>query len=289
MQIHSPAKLNWTLEILGRRADGFHEMRSWFVAVGLYDTLSFEAQNATSTLTVSGPMSEGIPSDRRNLVLKADALWRKAGGIAPLVAWHLEKHIPAAGGLGGGSGNAAAALLLLQKHSTTQPSQSLEQLALTLGSDVPFFLQQQSAMLMGGQGEQVLATVEAPELFIVLAIPFIPVSTAGVFRNLDAPDFESNAENIAEVDLNFPVEPGVNDLLAAAKIAAPKLALFESGLSKIARFHLSGSGGTFFCIAEDPQSAANIAAEVEHLCQHSCVVPLLRGPVITEVLPEKQT
>ncbi|MDA0667822.1 MAG: hypothetical protein O3A95_05085 [Planctomycetota bacterium] len=287
MRIHSPAKLNWTLEILGRRADGFHEIRSWLVAIGLYDSLSFAAQNATSTLTISGPMAEGIPSDRRNLILKADALWRKAGGVAPFAAWGLEKYIPAAGGLGGGSGNAAAALLLLQKHSTTQPTQSLEQLALSLGSDVPFFLQQQSAILMGGQGEQVLATAEAPELFIVLAIPFISVPTPGVFRNLDAPDFDRNAENNSEVDLSFPAEPGVNGLLSAAIIAAPKLALFESDLSKVARFHLSGSGGTFFCIAEDPQSAANIAAEVDHLCQHSCVVPLLRGPVIAEILPEK--
>lgn len=287
MQIQSPAKLNWTLEILGRRADGFHEMRSWFVAVGLHDTLSLEPQNQTSTLTISGPMAEGIPADRRNLVLKAEALWRAAGGEAPFVAWHLEKHIPAAGGLGGGSGNAAAALLLLQKRATTQPSQSLEQLALTLGSDVPFFLQPQSAIFMGGQGEQVLATAEAPELFVVLAIPFLAVPTAGVFARLDAPEFVRNAQNNSQGDLSFPAEPGVNDLLSAARIAAPKLALFESGISKVARFHLSGSGGTFFCVSEDPQSAANIAAEVEHLCQHSCVVPLLQGPVIAEIEQEK--
>ena len=283
MQILSPAKLNWTLEILGRRADGFHEMRSWFVAVGLYDNLSFEPQQQSSTLTISGPMAAGIPEDRRNLILKADALWRKAGGVAPLGAWHLEKQIPAAGGLGGGSGNAAAALLLLQGMATTKPKLGLEQLALTLGSDVPFFLQQQSAILMGGQGEQVLATAEAPQRSIVLAIPFIPVPTSGVFRNLDAPGFPNGLENKAKVDLSFPTEPGVNDLLSAARIAAPKLALFESGISKVARFHLSGSGGTFFCVAEDPQSAANIAAEVAHLCQHSCVVPLLQGPVLTRV------
>jgi len=125
METQSPAKLNWTLEILGRRADGFHELRSWFVAVGLFDTLSLEPQQETSTLTVDGPMSVGIPSDRRNLILKADALWRASGGDAPYCAWHLQKHIPAAGGLGGGSGNAAAALLLLQKISTSQPRRVL--------------------------------------------------------------------------------------------------------------------------------------------------------------------
>lgn len=285
MQIQSPAKLNWTLEILGRRADGFHEMRSWFVAAGLCDTLSVEPQKQTSTLTVSGPMAEGIPEDRRNLILKADALWRKAGGVAPLGAWHLEKHIPASAGLGGGSGNAAAALLLLQNMATTKPKLSLEELALTLGSDVPFFLQQQSAILMGGQGEKVLATTDAPERFLVLAIPFIPVPTANVFRNLDAPEFLANSENKAEVDLSFPLEPGVNDLLSAARIVAPKLIDFETGIAKVARFHLSGSGGTFFSVVEDPQTAANIAAEVAHLCQHSCVVPFIQGPVLTQIEP----
>ena len=287
MEIQNPAKLNWTLEILGRRADGFHELRSWFVAVGLCDTLSVEPQDGTSTLTVDGPMSVGIPSDRRNLILKADALWRASGGNAPYCAWHLEKNIPAAGGLGGGSGNAAAALLLLQKMSTTQPKVPLEDLALTLGSDVPFFLQPKSACLLGGQGEQVLAVAEAPERIIVLAIPFIPVPTAQVFRNLDAPDFDASVEIKDRVDLSFPQDPGVNDLLSAACIAAPKLALFESEISKVARFHLSGSGGTFFCVAEDPQSASNIAAEIEHLCQHVCVVPLLRGPVIAKIESEE--
>ncbi|MFK5956917.1 MAG: hypothetical protein QM477_10795 [Planctomycetota bacterium] len=283
MQIQSPAKLNWTLEILGRRADGLHELRSWFVAVGLFDTLQAQPCATASTLSIRGPMAQDIPTDGRNLVLQADALWRKAGGQAPFLAWELDKHIPSAGGLGGGSGNAAAALLLLQKISAQQPQQSLESLALELGSDVPFFLQAQSACLMGGQGEILLASATAPELYVVLAIPNIPVPTADVFRVLQAPDFDALAHENAPSALCFPREPGVNDLLSAARRTAPALAAFEAALCKVACFHLSGSGGTFFCTAEDSQSATEIAAKVHSLCQHVCVVPLLRGPAIAEI------
>jgi len=285
MQIQSPAKLNWTLEVLGRRADGFHELRSWFVAVGLHDTLKLQPTAGVSTLSIDGPLAQGIPTNARNLVLQAESLWRQAGGEMPQLAWALEKHIPSAGGLGGGSGNAAAALLLMQRISTKQPQRSVAELALALGSDVPFFLQPQSACLMGGQGETLLASAETPEVYVVLAIPDFPVPTADVFHALQAPRFDPKKQKNAQSELSFPAQPGVNDLLAAARCAAPHLAFFESALSAVAHFHLSGSGGTFFCTAKDSQSAVEIAAKVRNLCQHVCVVPLLRGPVIAKIKP----
>lgn len=283
-RLQSPAKINWTLQVLGRRADGFHLLQSWFVAVGLFDTLAVGIASDThgAGLSVVGEMSQGVPSDQRNLVLQAEALWRQMGGVVPNLAWCLDKKIPAAAGLGGGSGNAAAALLLLQKLSTQQPQATLQELALTLGSDVPYFLQSQSACLMGGQGEQLLASDVAPKRYIVLAMPDFVVPTKSVFSALESTDWSQDGPSR---QTKFPSRPGVNDLLAAACRAVPRLQGFRTALQRIGRFHLSGSGGTFFCSNLEQQSAQEIAVLAREVCQYVCVVPLLTGPVISAFNP----
>lgn len=280
--LRTPAKLNWTLEVLGRRADGFHMLHSWFVAADLCDTLLAEPCDGPSSLQVHGPFAAGIPEDDRNLILKAEQLWRAAGGEAPCLRWTLEKHIPHAAGLGGGSGNAAGALLWLQHHASRQPEACLEDLALQLGSDVPYFLMPQNACLLGGQGETLLATADTPPAWVVLAIPAFAVPTAEVFRVLEAPAWHKDMEgHEASESASFPAAPGRNDLLPAARKAVPELAAFENELQGVAVFHLSGSGGTFFHVAKTQEAALEIAARVTETCQHVEVVPLLTGPVLS--------
>jgi 4-diphosphocytidyl-2-C-methyl-D-erythritol kinase len=282
--LRTPAKLNWTLEVLGKRGDGFHVLRSWFVAVALEDALVAIPVTGASSLEVTGPFAEGISVDESNLVRKAETLFRAAGGEAPFLQWRLEKNIPHAAGLGGGSGNAAGALLWLNHYATRQPDRPLEELALALGSDVPYFLMEHGACLLGGQGETLLATAEAPEGWAVLAIPDLAVPTAAVFQALDAPAYAGDPQPQVEQQAELPSHPGPNALLDAARRAAPALARFEEALQEVAAFHLSGSGGTFFHVAKSREAGLEIAAHVAETCHHVEVVPFKTGPVLARDL-----
>ena len=281
--LRTPAKLNWTLKVHGRRADGFHVLESWFVAADLCDELLATPTRGASSLQVDGPFAVGVPEDEQNLILKAEQLWRQHGGEAPALQWRLTKRIPHSAGLGGGSGNAAGALLWLEHHATRKAELGLEDLALLLGSDVPYFLMPKNACLLGGQGEILLATAETPKAWVVLAIPSCAVPTADVFHVLQAPALDPAIEGGLQDPKStvFPPAPGANDLLGAARLAVPQLADFEHVLQQVADFHLCGSGGTFFHVAIEEEAAREIGAEVAETCQHVEVVPLLTGPVLS--------
>jgi len=150
---NSYAKINWSLRITGKRADGFHDLETVFQAISLHDELTFRASDELS-LACDDPT---IPTDDTNLVIRAARL---VG--APPVAIELRKRIPAGGGLGGGSSNAAATLLALGADR-----EDLPQLALSLGSDVPFFLVGGTAYATG-RGE------------VLTPLPSLSSSTHGV-------------------------------------------------------------------------------------------------------------
>lgn len=289
LQLRCPAKLNWNLRVLGRRPDGFHELDSWFVGIGLFDTLTLSIGQDGPLLQVDGPTAGPVPADERNLILQAERLWREAGGEIPSGTWHLHKRIPSAAGLGGGSSDAAAALRILQSGASIPPVESLERLALQLGSDVPFFLQAQSACRMGGRGEHLLATDDPGPTQVVLAVPGFPVPTAEVFRLLDAPPLEPGGVLGSSVPSagTLPASPGPNDLLRAALESVPALADFAAALAAVAPFHLSGSGGCFFHLAEDATAAAETASRIELVCAQVHVVPLLSGPLLANPSMEK--
>ena len=290
--LRSPAKLNWTLEVLGRREDGFHELRSWFVAAALYDELTccpraaseVDAVTATAphaALQVLGPAAKGVPVDASNLVLRAEQAWRAAGGEAPPVSWSLQKYIPAGAGLGGGSGNAAAALRLLEVIGDGSAILDLPQLALTLGSDVPFFLQQEAAVLLGGRGEILLATGTGPEGWVVLAVPSFPVSTGWVFAQLSNLPCVVGACKESRIHVSVvPPLPLENDLLDAAERAYPALQEFHAKLDASADFQLCGSGGTFFAYFPDFETAENCAIQTRLVCAQVFVVSLQHGPIL---------
>lgn len=255
-----PAKVNWTLEVRGRRADGFHELRSWFLAVGPGDRLAVELGGRPG-LDLAGPCVAGAPCDHRNLVLRAEAAWREAGGTAPPLRWRLEKHLPAGSGLGAGSADAAGALWALEACATRPlgPAACAE-LAVQLGSDVPFFLGGGGAELRGGRGERVLARASAPALVLVLAWPPFAVSTAAVFAALDAPLFDGGlAEDGEEAAAGLPAAPMPNQLETSAHETHPALREFAARLRHHAPFHLSGSGGAHFHPCADPAEAAALA------------------------------
>ncbi|RMH04642.1 MAG: 4-(cytidine 5'-diphospho)-2-C-methyl-D-erythritol kinase, partial [Planctomycetota bacterium] len=248
-----PAKVNWTLEVLGRRSDGFHELRSWFLAVDAGDRL--ELDEGAAGLELCGPEAAGVPVGEDNLVLRAEAAWRAAGGRTPAVRWRLEKRLPPGSGLGAGSADAAAALLALEERAERPIGlAACRRLAAALGSDPPFFLGDAGAELRGGRGEIPLRGGEPPaDLHLVLAWPGFPVPTGAVFAALAAPPLaEAPPEPPAG---GMPVRPGRNDLAEAARRAFPALAAFAARLAEHGRFHLSGSGGAHFAAASDPAQA----------------------------------
>ncbi len=179
----APAKINLSLEILRRRPDGFHDLRSLFLPISLTDTIECNSAENFS-FTCSDPT---IPDDDRNLVVRAARLF--GNGTLPNVTIHLEKNIPHSAGLGGGSSDAATTLLLLNESTPTPLTFSeLETIAAQLGSDVPFFLHR-SAAWCEGRGEIVrpLSPGATPTDFhILLFKPPFGVPTPWAYQKLAA-------------------------------------------------------------------------------------------------------
>jgi 4-diphosphocytidyl-2-C-methyl-D-erythritol kinase len=184
LRARAPAKVNLTLHVLGRRADGFHELDSLVAFAGCAaDALSLEPGAALSLSSVDGPFAAAAGAGDDNLVLKAArAAAERIEGLR-LGAFSLTKRIPVAAGLGGGSADAAAALRLIAEANALAPDDPrLAEAAAATGSDVPACLASR-ACRMTGRGEEV-SPVDLPPLAAVLANPLQAVSTAGIFRAL---------------------------------------------------------------------------------------------------------
>jgi 4-diphosphocytidyl-2-C-methyl-D-erythritol kinase len=178
MKTFSVAKINLTLEILGKRPDGFHELATWMVPVGLYDSMEIERASRPSFLS-NAPELKG---DSSNLVIRAAQIFNRAASIDVAYAIRLEKKIPIGAGLGGGSSNAAATLRLLNDlHNGPFRLQQLEELAASLGSDVAFFIYGRSAWCTG-RGERIEPRAFPDNLWVCLFKPGFAVSTAAAYR-----------------------------------------------------------------------------------------------------------
>lgn len=186
LTIRAHAKINLDLRMLGTRPDGFHELRTVFQALVLHDVLTVIPRPGAFALECTAP---GVPLDRTNLIWQAaERLWRalRRQGDPVDVLVRLDKRIPMEAGLGGGSGNAAAALLALGRlwHPGLSPSQ-LSDVAGTLGSDVPFFLEGGTALGLG-RGEDIYPLADLPRQWVVLLMPGFGVSSREAYRWYDA-------------------------------------------------------------------------------------------------------
>ena len=166
MIAQSYAKINWSLRITGRRPDGYHDLETVFQTISLHDTLTFTPSDRLA-LTCTDPT---IPTDETNLVMRAA---RAAG--APPMQIHIEKRIPAGGGLGGGSSNAAATLVALGKPDP--------EIALSLGSDVPFFLVGGTAYATG-RGEVLTPMPPLAGIPLLLVLPEERMLTKDAFARI---------------------------------------------------------------------------------------------------------
>lgn len=184
--LSAPAKINLFLYVTGRRPDGYHELCSLMCCVGLYDQMTLTLGSSRNEIVCDQP---DVPSNAANLALKAvltynEALARHAS-FAPLkVAIELNKQIPTGAGLGGGSSDAAAVLKGLNRHYHEPFDQKqLMQMALSLGADVPFFIEGRPAIARG-IGEQLAYFEGLSPLWVLLIYPGFGLSTARVFKNV---------------------------------------------------------------------------------------------------------
>jgi 4-diphosphocytidyl-2-C-methyl-D-erythritol kinase len=189
--VRSPAKLNLFLEVLGKRADGFHELETLMVPVNLYDLLEFapadsgEIELACERFPSAGKAAEEtsrLPEGSDNLVVRAVRLLADRAGVQAGARMKLWKRIPVAAGMAGGSSDAAAALLAANAGWRLDwPRERLLPLAAELGSDVPFFLGTGPAVCRG-RGERIERTAGLGHLHFVVVAPPVGLSTAAVFR-----------------------------------------------------------------------------------------------------------
>jgi 4-diphosphocytidyl-2-C-methyl-D-erythritol kinase len=230
--LHSPAKINRYLKVVGLRPDGYHEIETEMETITLFDRLTL-AEDHTTSFSCS---DSTIPHDSTNLVLKAHAAFQRWLQRPIPVRFHLEKWIPHQAGLGGGSGNAATTLWGLNLLAENPFSiQELMAMGGEVGSDVPFFFSQGWAICRG-RGERVEGRACRTAEKVTIVKPPYGCPTADVYRHFSK--VKTNQEVNGLEPAAFLVQPQLREL---------KKALLASGFNQVT---LAGSGSSFFCLGE---------------------------------------
>jgi len=266
----SYAKINWSLRILGRRQDGYHDIRTVLQTISLHDSLHF-APRGDGKVELSCDNAD-IPNDERNLVVRAAAALRDRLQIQEGASIVLEKRIPAKGGLGGGSSNAAVALLGLAKLWHVDPSaEVLLDIGGSLGADVPFFLLGGRARGTGMGTKLALLPDTKPQLLLVVA-PNATVSTAEAYAALRATALtttdpasilpgsrvDADFERSGPLSLHNDFEPVIFDI--EPEIRRAKQALLRAGARGAL---LAGSGSSVFGIFDDDETRQRACAKIQ--------------------------
>jgi 4-diphosphocytidyl-2-C-methyl-D-erythritol kinase len=261
----APAKINLTLQIAGRRNDGWHELHSLVAFAGAADHLTLAAGEPLS-LVVDGPTATRVGPAADNLVLRAaGALAARVSGLR-LGAFHLTKRLPVAAGIGGGSADAAAALRLLARaNGLALDDPRLVEAAAATGADVPVCVAAR-ARVMAGIGERLGPLLRLPPLFAVLVNPGVALETKPVFAKLGlAPGekFGGNphpeiADGLAYDDLLRLLNVARNDMQPAAEALSPVVGEVLSSIAALPDCRLarmSGSGATCVGLFDDRHAA----------------------------------
>ena len=262
IRLQAPAKINLSFEVLGLRADGYHEVRTVLAAVDIADELEL-AEADDLTLSVE---PDGAAPVEDNLVLRAALLLREAAAPGAGAAIVLRKRIPVAAGLGGGSSDAAAALLGLRRLWELDLSDAtLTKLAALLGADVPFFLRGGTA-LAAGRGEELTPLPQPLEAFAVVVSPEEPAEgkTAHLYDLLSPHHFTDGGRAAVVARRIRAVVPLGSTMFNAFEAVAPlayasyeplRSAFAEAGVSAM----LSGAGPAMFALAGGEAEADDIA------------------------------
>lgn len=283
------AKLNLVLEVVGRRPDGYHEIRSVIVPLELADALTVERAEVAEGGVEVEVDPPGLIREEENLARRAACLLREAAGL-PVggTRIRIEKRIPVAAGLGGGSADAAAVLLALNRlWGLGWPVERLQALGARLGADVPACVRTVlgETVLAEGIGERVTTLPPAPRLYVVLATPeakWPGPKTRAVYAAYRPPGIGARAEQ-AVAALRAGDTAGVlaavaNDLEPGAAALVPAIrhlrdAFRAAGASAVA---MAGAGPTVFALAPDPALAERLAAAAR---------PFARAIHVTAIAP----
>jgi 4-diphosphocytidyl-2-C-methyl-D-erythritol kinase len=262
----APAKINLTLRVLGRRADGYHELESLVAFADVADTLTLEP-DTKDTLEITGPFAADSGAIPDNLVLKALAAARICIGAVKAGRFSLEKNIPVAAGLGGGSADAAATLRLIAgANQIALDDARIMSAAQAVGADVPVCVASRPR-IMRGVGELLSDPVDLPPLAGVLVNPRVPLSTRDVFGKFvgaqggnDLGDLTRGLGSLIDF-----LKLHDNDLTPAARACSPVVGEVLQTLEILpgARLvRMSGSGPTCFALFSTPSEAATAAQKL---------------------------
>jgi 4-diphosphocytidyl-2-C-methyl-D-erythritol kinase len=267
LEVAAPAKINLYLRVVGRRPDGYHEIESLFCPIGLYDRMVLSPGDDI----VIRCDADHVPSDETNLAHRAATLFLKvlggAGGRPPSAGVHIELHkkIPVGAGLGGGSSDAAAVLTVLNRiNGNPFDGNRLGAMAVSLGADVPFFLEARPA-LATGIGEKLRPFPNLPKYYAIIIYPGIHTATAEVYKRLKL-RLTKHQKKINYFHFTGPefdvTQHLVNDLEAVTENEHPEIKTAKSLLRQRGALGalMSGSGSSVFGLFGTEQEARQALA-----------------------------
>jgi 4-diphosphocytidyl-2-C-methyl-D-erythritol kinase len=259
IRVKSYAKINWMLDVLFKREDGFHELRTIYQTVSLHDTLTLSRTEDAIDIVCDDAR---VPCDATNLVYQAAARLREATGVNWGARIEIAKRIPVAAGMGGGSSNAAATLLGLEKlWQVKLDEQRRFDIAANLGSDVPLFLL--GGTLLGiGRGEEVYPLEEVKCEHLLLVNPAIEVKTGAAYASLSR---LTRDEAPRKIPFAFFAAKGIHELPLVARndfeevvlVTHPEIAEVKERLHSLGAKHslMSGSGSTVFAVFDNLETS----------------------------------
>lgn len=266
LRISAFAKVNLGLRVLGKRDDGYHDIESVLQTVSLADGIEISIRDNGITVSSDEP---ALPTDTSNLCYRAAGLFIETSGVGGGVAIHIEKKIPVGGGLGGGSSDAASVLTGLDVlFSGALSGEQLEQLALRIGSDVPFFLKGGTS-LVRGRGERIEAVRPEPFFTYLIVFPGFSIDTTWAYGRIKSLTKKAKYSNvnvysfIESAARGGPMELR-NDFEEVMLIEYPELSQIRELLiaHDAGAVSLSGSGSSVFGIFHDGQGLNRALADL---------------------------
>ncbi|MGN1014269.1 MAG: 4-(cytidine 5'-diphospho)-2-C-methyl-D-erythritol kinase [Butyricicoccus sp.] len=277
LSVRAHAKINLTLDVTGRREDGYHLVEMVMQSIGLHDVVTVQAHTGSGEIQLHSS-NDQLPDDPTNLCWRAAQLFLDETGVSnDGIAIRVEKNIPMAAGLAGGSTDAAAVLVLLdQLYETRLTQDELCALGLRLGADVPFCMLG-GTMLAQGIGEQLTRLPDAPDPIVVLCKPPIGVSTPAVYKAIDAIEITKHPDTAAMlraiqsgsvseiaaqlVNVMQPVTGGMHP-----EVLDIRQAMVDGGALGAV---MSGSGPSVFGLFDDRQAAQSVCDRLRDRYEHT--------------------
>jgi 4-diphosphocytidyl-2-C-methyl-D-erythritol kinase len=283
MLLRAFAKINLDLRILGRRDDGYHDVRTIFQAIDWYDQILIEP---AKRFEFSAP---GTPEDETNLVVRAVRAYERMAGVTANVKIQVTKNVPMGRGLGGGSADAAVTFIGLQRmYKRSLPFEQIPQVLRNLGSDVPFFTLGGRASGVG-RGDEVYKLEDSTDYWLLLVDPGIMIRTVEAYSWLTLPDKSNNIESFCTTS-GSACESDVwtNDFEAPIFQRYPELAKIKDELLQLGAYRaaLSGSGSAIFGQFQMVSEAARAGSALNARFRVKVTKPLPRWEYFQRMVEE---